>query len=98
GVEARAAVRDVHYMETQVPVEIPGLADAIRRDWQGPGAPRLIARKPHLSYYAGAMPVPFAAVDSLEALGRYARETRADYLFISWPEALLRPGFAFLLV
>jgi tetratricopeptide (TPR) repeat protein len=58
----------------------------------------VIARKPHLSYYADAVPIPFAPVDSLEQLARYAHATGANYLFVSWPEALLRPPFAFLLV
>jgi tetratricopeptide (TPR) repeat protein len=94
----RATAVDTRDVASQVPSEMPDLAAALRRDWQGPGRPRLIARKPQLSYYADAEPVAFAAVDSLEQLARYAREARADYLMISWPEALLRPKFAFLLV
>lgn len=94
----RATVVDMKFLATQVPNEVPTLGEALKRDWKGPGRPRLIARKPHLSYYADADPVPFVPLDSLESLVRYAREVRADYLFISWPEALLRPPFAFLLV
>ncbi len=97
-VQGRATVQDVEYMATQVPTDLPAVAEALRKDWHGEGKPRLIARKPHLSYYAHAEPIAFAPLDSLEALARYAKEQHADYLFISWPEALLRPSFAFLLV
>ncbi len=97
-VQGRATFNDVAYMATQVPSDLPAVGEALKRDWQGEGRPRLIARKPHLSYYAEAEPVPFAPLDSLESLARYAREQHADYLFISWPEALLRPSVAFLLV
>ena len=98
GFAAQSTVRDTRYNATQVPRDLPELGTALQRDWKGPGRPRLIARKPHLSYYADADPVPFVFLDSLEALARYAHEQRADYLYASWPEALLRPGFAFLLV
>jgi hypothetical protein len=81
-----------------VPTEVPDLAAALERDWKGPGRPSVIARKPHFSYYADAAPIPFAPLDSLEQLARYAHETGANYLFVAWPEALLRPPFAFLLV
>jgi tetratricopeptide (TPR) repeat protein len=64
----------------------------------GPGRPRLLARKPHLSYYADAVPVAFVPATNLESLAASAREQHADYLFMSWPEAELRPAFAFLLV
>src|SRR6185295_5868944 len=83
---------------SQVPHEVKELAAALDRDWKGPGRPLVIARKPHLSYYANARPVAFTALDSLDQLARYAHEQHADYLFVSWPEALLRPPFAFLLV
>jgi 4-amino-4-deoxy-L-arabinose transferase-like glycosyltransferase len=94
----RATALDARFLATQVPGDLPDLGAALKRDWKGPGRPRLIARKPHLSYYADADPVPFVALDSLEALAKYAHDTRADYLYVSWPEALLRPPFAFLLV
>jgi len=95
---ARATVAGTKELATQVPMEVPDLAAALERDWKGPGRPSVIARKPHFSYYANAAPIPFAPLDSLEQLARYAHETGANYLFVSWPEALLRPPFAFLLV
>jgi tetratricopeptide (TPR) repeat protein len=98
GYALRSTVTETRFLATQVPGDVPMLGEALKRDWKGPGRPRLIARKPHLSYYADADPIPFVALDSLEALARYAHETRADYLYVSWPEALLRPPFAFLLV
>jgi tetratricopeptide (TPR) repeat protein len=98
GYAARAAVTETRFVATQVPTDVPGLGAALERDWKGPGRPRLIARKPHLSYYAHAEPIPFVALDSLESLARYAKDTRAAYLYVCWPEALLRPPFAFLLV
>jgi 4-amino-4-deoxy-L-arabinose transferase-like glycosyltransferase len=94
----RATVVDTKLVASQVPNEVPPLAEALKRDWKGPGRPLVIARKPHLSYYADAVPVAFVALDSLDQLARYAREQHADYLFVSWPEALLRRPFAFLLV
>jgi len=94
----RATWRDTQLVASQVPHEVKELAAALDRDWKGPGRPLVIARKPHLSYYANAVPVAFTALDSVEQLARYAHEQRADYLFVSWPEALLRPAFAFLLV
>jgi tetratricopeptide (TPR) repeat protein len=98
GFAAQATRVETRYLVTQVPGDLPAMGAALARDWKGPGRPRLIARKPHLSYYADAVPVPFVPLDSLEALVAYAKEQHADYLFISWPEALLRPPFAFLLV
>jgi tetratricopeptide (TPR) repeat protein len=97
-VAVRASIADAQWVEGQVPAELPAMARALRADWHGPGAPRLIARKPHMSYYAGAVAVAFVPLENLEALARYAHEERADYLFVSWPEAELRPPFAFLLV
>ena len=94
----RATVAGTRDLATQVPSEVPDLAAALARDWKGPGRPGVIARKPHFSYYANATPIPFVPLDSLEQLARYAHETGANYLFVSWPEALLRPPFAFLLV
>ena len=95
---ARATVQETKYLATQMPGDVPAMGAALRRDWKGPGRPRLLARKPHLSYYADADPVAFVALDSLESLARYVHQQKANYLFISWPEALLRPPFAFLLV
>jgi 4-amino-4-deoxy-L-arabinose transferase-like glycosyltransferase len=94
----RSTVRETRYLATQEPLELPAIGAALRRDWKGAGRPRLLARKPHLSYYAGAEPVAFVALDSLESLVRYVHEQRVDYVFISWPEAQLRPAFAFLLM
>jgi tetratricopeptide (TPR) repeat protein len=98
GFAAQATRVDTLQVASQVPGDIPAMGAALRRDWRDPGRPRVIARKPHLSYYADADPVPFVPLESLEALAAYAKEQHADYLYMSWPEALLRPPFAFLLV
>jgi hypothetical protein len=97
-VAVRGSIEDARWLEGQVPVELPAMARALRADWHGPGAPRLIARKPHMAYYTDAVAIAFQPLDSLEALARYAHAERADYLYISWPEAEMRPLFAFLLV
>jgi len=95
---ARASANDAQWLAGQVPANMPAMGRALRADWHGPGEPRLIARKPHLAYYANAVPVAFVPAENLEALAAYARTEHADYLFMSWPEAELRPPFAFLLV
>jgi len=97
-VAARASVADAQWVASQVPAEIPSIARALKADWRGSTPPRVIARKPHLAYYADATPVAFVALSDLPALARYAHAQHADYLFVSWPEAELRPPFAFLLV
>ncbi len=97
-VAARATVADVQWVESQVPEEIPAVARALAADWHSTATPRVIARKPHLAYYANATAIEFRPLARLETLAAYAHEQRADYLFVSWPEAELRPPFAFLLV
>lgn len=97
-VQGSATVKDTQFLATQVPADLPRIGQALQDDWKGQGAPKLIARKPHLSYYARADAVPFVPLDSLDALAAYAKEQKANYLYISWPEAMLRPSFAFLLV
>jgi 4-amino-4-deoxy-L-arabinose transferase-like glycosyltransferase len=97
-LQARATVADTRDVAAQVPSELPALGKALRDDWKGSGAPRLVARKPHLSYYGHAEPVPFPDLYSLEEFATFTHEQKADYVFVSWPEALLRPPFAFLLV
>jgi 4-amino-4-deoxy-L-arabinose transferase-like glycosyltransferase len=97
-LQTRATIADTRAIATQVPGELPALGAALRADWKGPDAPRLIARKPHLSYYGHAEPVPFPDLYKLEEFATYAHERQANYVFVSWPEALLRPPFAFLLV
>jgi tetratricopeptide (TPR) repeat protein len=97
-LQTRATIADTRLVATQVPLDLPGLGGALRRDWRGADPPKLVARKPHLSYYARAEAVPFPDLYQLEEFAAYVREREANYVFVSWPEALLRPPFAFLLV
>jgi len=58
---------------------------------------RVLARKPHFAWEAGLVDVPFPFVDSLAQLAAAARADSVRWLYFSWPEAEMRPAFAFLL-
>ena len=58
---------------------------------------RVLARKPHVAWLGDATLVAFPPMDSLPELARVAREQHVRWLFFSWPEAELRPAFAWLL-
>lgn len=62
------------------------------------GAPgeRVMARKPHVAYFADMEFVALPDVFDLADLVRVARESRAHYLFFSAIERSLRPQFALL--
>ena len=80
----------------QLPTEILSTADVLRPLAQ-PGD-RVIARKAHLGFHAGGLTtVPFPFADSIAALAAYAHQQRARWLYVSWPEAELRPAFYCLL-
>ncbi|NOT34549.1 MAG: hypothetical protein HOP12_10305 [Candidatus Eisenbacteria bacterium] len=79
----------------QLPIEVLDSARALRAA-AAPGD-RVIARKAHIGYHAGLEVGPFPFVDSLAALADYAHRERVRFLFASWPEAQLRPAFAWLL-
>lgn len=58
---------------------------------------RLLARKPHLAFYAGVTHVPFPIVGTLGELAEFCRANGVGYVWFSAPEADMRPEFAFLL-
>ena len=57
----------------------------------------MIARKGHIAYHAGVLPLSFPFSDSLPALAKYAHDTKTRWLFFSWPEAETRPRLQYLL-
>jgi len=79
----------------QQPTEVLAAAETLR-SLARPGD-RVIARKPHVAALAGIAPVGFPFSDSLSDLGDYARRQHARWLYFSFPEALARPAFGFLL-
>jgi hypothetical protein len=58
---------------------------------------RVISRKAHIAYYGDCEPLAFPFAGDLDGLARYARETHARWLYVSWPEVETRPGFYHLL-
>lgn len=78
-----------------MPLEAREAGEALRRVSK-PGQ-RLLARKAQAAWFAGLEPVPFPSFSALPTLGAFCREHSVDYLYYSWYEARLRPGFAFLL-
>jgi hypothetical protein len=79
----------------ELPVEVRTVAPFLRAH-AVPGD-RVIARKPHLSYYSGVPDVPFPFVDSLPDLARFARAQHVRWLYFAWPEAQTRPRISYLL-
>lgn len=80
---------------SQLPLEVLEVARAAK-PYLKPGD-RVLARKPHFAWHAGLEPVPFAFADSLGPLADAARRAGARWLYFSWPEAEMRPQFAWLL-
>jgi hypothetical protein len=91
----RSAVRYNRAILGAAPVETRAAGAALRRV-ASPGE-RVMARKAHVAWYAGLEPVPFPAFGTLASLAEFCRGRSVDYLYYSWYEAHLRPGFAFLL-
>jgi tetratricopeptide (TPR) repeat protein len=89
------SVRAQQRVIDQLPREVLEVAQTLRRLKQ-PGD-RVLARKGHIAYHGGVMPLAFPFTDSLATLARYAREARARWLFFSWPEAETRPRLQYLL-
>ena len=58
---------------------------------------RVMARKSYFAWHAGLDPVAMPNAESLPELAAAAREAHVRWLYFSWPEAQLRPRFAFLL-
>ena len=87
----RLQARALDQLPTEV-LEVARVLEALSE----PGD-RVIARKSHLAYHARLEALPFPFDTSLAALGAYAREQRARWLYFSWPEAETRPQFFYLL-
>jgi dolichyl-phosphate-mannose-protein mannosyltransferase len=79
----------------QLPVEAREAGEKIR-PLVRPGD-KVMARKPHFAWYAGATPLTLPLADTLATWGDAARRMGARWLYFSWPEAELRPRFEWLL-
>ena len=80
---------------TQLPLEAKEIAAGARSLFR-PGD-RVYARKPHFAWEAGLTAVSFPFADSLSQLAAAARRDSVRWIYFSWPEAELRPQFAYLL-
>jgi hypothetical protein len=79
----------------QLPVEVLECARTLKAAAR-PGD-RVIARKSHIAFHGGVEAVPFPFTKTLPELADYARARQARWLFFSWPEAEMRPDYAYLL-
>jgi tetratricopeptide (TPR) repeat protein len=84
GSEVRARLADTPY-------EVQAAAQTLRR--VAPHGGRVMARKPHVAYFAGMNLVPLPQVDTFLDLFAAARASGAQYLFYSGLEASLRSQF-----
>jgi len=73
------------------PIEVREAARTLRR--LAPEGGRIMARKPHVAYFAGMDLVMLPQVETFLDLYAAARETRTDFLFYSGIEARLRGQF-----
>jgi hypothetical protein len=94
-LSARDSVAVQRRVFDQLPVEVLDAARQVR-PLLAPGD-KVLARKPHFAWHAGLEAVPFPYVDSLSQLAAVARSNHVRWLYFSWPEAEMRPGFAYLL-
>jgi hypothetical protein len=79
----------------QLPVEVLDCAEtlrALRRPGDG-----VICRKPQIAFHGGVAAVPFPFTRTLPELAEYARGQGARWLYMSWPEAEMRPAYWYLL-
>ena len=82
-------------MISQLPVEVLECATTLRAEAR-PGD-QVICRKAHIAFHSGVKALAFPFTRSLPELAAYAREHGARWLYFSWPEAEMRPGFWYLL-
>jgi tetratricopeptide (TPR) repeat protein len=87
--------KDWRYHMTQLPVEVLPASEALRR--VAPPGSKVMARKPQIAYYADMGFVPLPNVGTLQDMATQCQAQGADYVYFSWPEADLRPQFAYLL-
>jgi predicted Zn-dependent protease len=91
----QATARRTQHDMTQLPVEALECSRFLRS--MARRGDRVICRKPHIAFHAGVEAVPFPFADRLAELASAARAQKARWLFFSWPEAEMRPGFWYLL-
>jgi hypothetical protein len=91
----QSTIRQTRHDMTQLPVEALECARTLRQ-LARPGD-RIICRKPHVAFHAGVEPVAFPFAGNLADLAATARQQGARWLYFSWPEAEMRPGFRYLL-
>jgi tetratricopeptide (TPR) repeat protein len=77
------------------PIEVIECASVLRASARSQSG--VIARKPHLAWYAHVRAIPFPFVGTLPELAAYARQRHARWLYFSPWEGGLRPAFWYLL-
>jgi tetratricopeptide (TPR) repeat protein len=90
-VSGAATVLDIRTLLAQSPHEVRE-GGLVLRAIGSPGE-KVMARKPHVAYYAGMDHVPMPSVNTIVELIESARAGGADYLFFSGLEANLRRQF-----
>jgi tetratricopeptide (TPR) repeat protein len=96
--QARASVLEALEREDELPRQALTLAEELESRLPEEARPLVMARKAHFPFSVGGRMVPFPDCHELGELGAAARESGAQFLFFSWPEAGLRPQFEFLMV
>jgi len=91
----RSTQAATRYLITQLPVEVLDCAATLRASAR-PGD-QVICRKPHIAFHGGVKALAFPFTRSLPELAAYAHQYGARWLYFSWPEAEMRPGFWYLL-
>ena len=91
---ACVAVFQLHWNLADAPREARLAGEELRR--RGLAGGRIMARKPHVAYFAGMDYAPMELSRSLGDLLARARAARAGYLFYSGIERLQRPEYAVL--
>jgi Flp pilus assembly protein TadD len=91
---AYVAVFQLHWNLADAPRETRLAGEELRR--RGLAGGRIMARKPHVAYFAGMDYAPMALSPSLGDLLATARAARVGYLFYSGIERLQRPEYAVL--
>jgi len=92
---AVASIRIEQQALADLPTEVLECATTLER-LRSPGD-KIIARKPHIAFFANVQGVPFPFSSNLAELATYARENSIRWLYFSWYEAQLRPEFWHLL-
>jgi hypothetical protein len=91
----QATVAQQRFLATQFPIEVLSTSRALA-PLKRPGD-RLIARKPHIAYHGQVEYLAFPFAKGLGELAGFARRSGARWIYYSWLEAELRPGYMYLL-